>query len=220
MKKAKNKEIQTIRMMVYFIDATSEIIEQEGMDKITIRKIADLAGFNSATIYNYFEELSHLIFFASMRYIKKYVNALPEYLASSNDPLEEYLKMWECFSRFSFSDPQIYYSVFSSNLGCPAEKLLKEYYGMFPTDLVEVPEELREMLLESNLTKRDRIALNACIEKGYIKAGDANQISEMHYLIWQGMHTMFLNKRCEYTVEEATEITVNHIRSSMEKHKS
>jgi AcrR family transcriptional regulator len=215
LKKAKNKEIQTIRMLVYFIDATSEIIEQEGMDKLTIRKIADLAGFNSATIYNYFEELSHLIFFASMRYVKKYINALPEHLSTAKDPLDKYFKMWECFCKHSFEDPEIYYAVFSSNLGCPPEKLLKDYYGMFPTDLIQVPEDLREMLLEPSLAKRDRLALKECVENGYINEEDVERLSEMQYLIWQGMHTMFLNKRCDYSVEEATEITMKHIRQTI-----
>ncbi|WP_209121884.1 TetR/AcrR family transcriptional regulator [Alkalihalobacillus sp. BA299] len=215
MKNPKNKEIQTIRMMVYFIDATSEIIKNEGMDKITIRKIADLAGFNSATIYNYFEELSHLIFFASMRYVKKYIDALPEYLDLATNPLEKYFKIWECFCKHSFEDPQIYYAVFSSNLGCPPEKLLKEYYGMFPTDLVEVPESLKNMLKEPNLAKRDRIALDECVQNGYIKEEDAIRLSEMHFLIWQGMLNMMLNKRVDYSIEEATNITMSHIRQTL-----
>ncbi len=48
--------------MTYFIDATNEIIENEGIESVTIRKVANLAGYNSATIYNYFENLDHLIF--------------------------------------------------------------------------------------------------------------------------------------------------------------
>ncbi|WP_018924471.1 TetR/AcrR family transcriptional regulator [Salsuginibacillus kocurii] len=212
----RNKEIQTIRMMVYFIDATSDIIQQEGIDKITIRKIADLAGYNSATIYNYFDELSHLIFFGSMRYIKKYINALPGYLAACNTPLEKYLKMWECFCTYSFEEPEIYHAVFSSNLGCPPEQLLSDYYGMFPTDLIEAPEDLHTMLQESNLAKRGRIALNECVDEGYLQADDAERLSEMQFLMWQGMHTMFLNKRSDYSVAEVVDVTMDHIRFSLE----
>lgn len=58
----KNKEIQMGRMWKYFVDATAEIIEEEGLENVTIRKVADKAGYNSATIYNYFSEVSHLIF--------------------------------------------------------------------------------------------------------------------------------------------------------------
>jgi hypothetical protein len=86
---------------------------------------------------------------------------------------------------------------------------------MFPTDLIQVPEDLREMLLEPSLAKRDRLALKECVDSGYIREEDVDSLSEMQYLIWQGMHTMFLNNRCNYSVEEATEITMNHIRHTM-----
>jgi AcrR family transcriptional regulator len=211
---SKNKEIQTIRVMSYFIDATTQIIEKEGIDKVTIRKIADLAGYNSATIYNYFEDLSHLVFFASMKFIKKYTDALPKYLAKAENPLERYFLIWECFCKYSFESPQIYYAVFSADLGFHPKKI-EEYYGFFPTDLLGVPEDLRDMLLESNISRRTLIALEQCIKEGYIHESDAERIAETHYLIWQGMLTMLINNRSSYNVDEATVMTMKHIRSTI-----
>lgn len=206
----KNKEKQTVRMMSYFIDATVKIIEKEGLDKVTIRKIGDLAGYNSATIYNYFEDLSHLIFFASMRFLKKYTDALPEYIKKARTPLERYLYIWECFCKYSFESPQIYYAVFSANLGTHPINVAK-YYEYFSTDLLEFLDDLKPMLLESNLSKRTLIAFNQCIKEGYIEVTHAEQIAESHYLIWQGMLTQLLNNRSAYTVEDATKVTVNLI---------
>ncbi|PLR81174.1 TetR family transcriptional regulator [Bacillus canaveralius] len=209
----KNRETQTVRMMSYFIDATTEIIKKEGIDKVTIRKIADLAGYNSATIYNYFEDLSHLIFFASMRFVKKYTDALPHYLEKARTPLERYFLIWECFCKYSFESPQIYYAVFSANLGTHPINLTK-YYEYFPTDLVTFPDDLKPMLLESSLSKRTLIAFNQCISEGYIQETYAEKTAEIHYLIWNGMLTMLINNRTTYTVDEATEVTVNHIRNT------
>ena len=42
------------RIMTYFIEATEKLIRSEGLDGLSIRKIAGEAGYNSATIYNYF----------------------------------------------------------------------------------------------------------------------------------------------------------------------
>ena len=67
------KYIQKVRMVKYFVDATIEIIEKEGYEAVTIRKVADIAGYNSATLYNYFDNLEHLLFFASMRYLQDYI---------------------------------------------------------------------------------------------------------------------------------------------------
>jgi AcrR family transcriptional regulator len=210
----KNKETQTVRMMSYFINATADIIEKEGIDNVTIRKIADLAGYNSATIYNYFEDLSHLIFFASMSFIKKYTDALPKYIEKAKTPLERYFLIWECFCKYSFESPKIYYAVFSANLGIhPID--MKKYYEYSPTDLVAFPDEdIKLMLLESSQSKRTFISLNQCIREGYIQEEDAERIAERHYLLWQGMLTMFINNRSTYTIDEAAEVTVNHIRNT------
>jgi AcrR family transcriptional regulator len=215
----KNKEIQRIRMMVYFIEATAEIIEKEGIENVTIRKVADIAGYNSATIYNYFGELSHLVFFSSMRFLKKYSEALPSYIAQGSDPLERFLLMWECFCKYSFKEPQIYHAVFSSNLGVLPEELIKDYYGIFPTDLVGVPEELKQMFMESNLSKRGKLALEKCIEEGYLDRTSAESVNEMQFLIWQGMLTTILNQRCPYSTEEAVDITMSYIRNAINYYK-
>ncbi|MED1472642.1 TetR/AcrR family transcriptional regulator [Bacillus salipaludis] len=209
----KNKEKQTVRMMSYFIDATVKIIEEEGIDKVTIRKIGDIAGYNSATIYNYFEDLSHVIFFASMRFLKKYTDALPKYVKKAQNPFERYLLIWECFCKYSFESPQIYYAVFSADLGThPAN--IEKYYEYFSSDLLDFPDDLKPMLLESNLSKRTLIAFNQCIKEGYFDVTHAEQIAESHYLIWQGMLTQLLNNRSAYTVEDATKVTVDLIHST------
>src|SRR5699024_90287 len=76
----KRKEIQTARMWRYFLDAASELIKTKSLHEITIREIADKAGFTSSTVYNYFKDLSHLKFFAVMRFTKTYVQDLPSYM--------------------------------------------------------------------------------------------------------------------------------------------
>ncbi len=202
-------------MMSYFINAAADIIEKEGIDKVTIRKVADIAGYNSATIYNYFEDLSHLNFFASMSMVKKYTDALPQYIEKAKTPLERYFLIWECFCKFSFESPKIYYAVFSADLGTHPVNMEK-YYDYSPTDLLAflADDDLKLMLIESDQSKRTFISLKQCIKEGYIQETHAERIAECHYLIWQGMLTMFVNNRTTYTVEEATEITVNHIRNA------
>ena len=48
----KNKEIQEKRMRDYFIQATREILKGEGIESISVRNIADRAGYSYATLYN------------------------------------------------------------------------------------------------------------------------------------------------------------------------
>ncbi|AMQ07091.1 TetR/AcrR family transcriptional regulator [Sporosarcina psychrophila] len=206
-----NKKIQRSRMWKYFVDATAEIIEEEGIENVTIRKVADRAGYNSATIYNYFTEISHLIFFASMKFLKTYTNDVQNAIEKGENPLEKYILSWECFCKHSFLQPQIFHAVFIMDLGNPPEKLLADYYEIYPTDLISFPEELKHILFERNVSKRGRSILEIAANEGFIDKVDIDKVNEMTILIWQGMLTNLLNNRTIHEVEKVSEITMDYI---------
>ncbi|MFW6022808.1 MAG: TetR/AcrR family transcriptional regulator [Halanaerobiaceae bacterium] len=54
------KVIQEKRKKGYFIEAAKKIIEEEGVANLTVKKVADLAGFAVGTLYNYFSDLNDL----------------------------------------------------------------------------------------------------------------------------------------------------------------
>ncbi|MGI8386316.1 TetR/AcrR family transcriptional regulator [Robertmurraya sp. P23] len=205
------KEIKKSRMWKYFVDSTADIIQEEGLDKITIRKVADRAGYNSATIYNYFSEVSHLIFFASMKFLKSYTDEVAIYMQRAKDPLEQYLLAWECFCKHSFETPEIFNAVFIMDLGENPEKLLEEYYKTYPSDLINIPDELKPVLFERNVSKRGRSVLELASKAGHIKEENIDAINEITILIWQGMFTNILNNRRTYNFDEAATITMNYI---------
>jgi AcrR family transcriptional regulator len=56
------KKIQEQRMRGYFIQATVEILKGEGLTGVSVRSVAEKAGYSYATLYNYFNDLNDLIF--------------------------------------------------------------------------------------------------------------------------------------------------------------
>jgi len=56
------KEIQEQRIKGYFIEATKEMLKGEGLKSISVRNIAERAGYSYTTLYNYFKDLNELIF--------------------------------------------------------------------------------------------------------------------------------------------------------------
>ena len=50
-----NKDIQTERLLRYFLDAAKNIIKSEGLDALTVRSVADKAGYSYGTLYNYYK---------------------------------------------------------------------------------------------------------------------------------------------------------------------
>lgn len=76
-------------MRKYFVEAAIEIIEEEGTKAVTIRKVADQAGYNGATICNYFSEFSRLLFFASMRLMKEYTEEVTRRMNEKETAVEQ-----------------------------------------------------------------------------------------------------------------------------------
>ena len=56
------KEIQEQRMKNYFVQGAKEILKGEGLRGISVRNVAERAGYSYATLYNYFKDIKDLIF--------------------------------------------------------------------------------------------------------------------------------------------------------------
>jgi AcrR family transcriptional regulator len=210
-----NKEMQRKRTMSYFINAADELIEEEGIKNITLRKVANKAGYNSATIYNYFENFDHLIFYAAMRYIKDYALALPGYLKDTQNAMDRFLKVWECFCNYSYIRPEIYYAIFFPNLDKDMEHYVIEYYKLFPEELGNQSEGVSTMLLKHNITERGMTTVRQCIEEGFIKEEDAEQFNDMTLLIYEGMLMRIIRNKISY--EDAIKNTMEYIKSIVEQ---
>jgi AcrR family transcriptional regulator len=211
-----NKEIQKRRMMGYFLEATKTIIDTEGISAVTVRKVASMAGFNSATVYNYFENLNHLIFFASLKYLKDYAEALPKYTANSKNSIENYINIWKCFSHYSYLRPEIYRLIFFSEFShATVNSSIKTYYSIFPEEIGEEIKKFLPMLLEDNIHLRDYTVLKAASAEGFFREEDLHEINEMNILIYEGMLSRLLSGKNDYTVEVAVEKTLTYIEKTL-----
>lgn len=204
------RNIQRKRTMTYFIDAAYEIIKEEGIKKVTIRKVADKAGYNSATIYNYFENLDHLILYAAMRYVKDYTLALPEYLKDAKNALDRFFKVWECFCHFSFKNPEIYYAIFFADLDKDLENYIIDYYKLFPEELGTELNDISTMLLKHNIYERGMTIIEECVKEGFIKEEDVETLNEMATLLYEGMLSQVIRGKIEH--DEAVEKTMRYIK--------
>ncbi len=77
----KNKELQEKRMRGYFTQATKEMILAEGTKSLSVRSIAEKAGYSFATMYNYFTDVNELISYC----IVDFAAECEEYINSKND---------------------------------------------------------------------------------------------------------------------------------------
>ncbi|CQR46359.1 Bacterial regulatory proteins, tetR family [Paraliobacillus sp. PM-2] len=206
------KTIQRERMWRYFLDGAVEIIEEEGVEQITIRKIAERAGYTSSTAYNYFKDLSHLKFFAAMHFTTNYINDLPTYVAKGKNTVEKWLYAWQCFCLHSFDNPHIYSIIFTENLGDSPKDMLASYYDVFSMELVGLPEEIKPIIMEHDFSKRSALYIAPAVTEGFIQQKDVERISDMTFMIWKGIMSTYMNQRRKWTKEEAIEITLSYVK--------
>lgn len=173
-KQLSNRMIQKRRMYQIFIDATTDIIDNEGIDNVTIRKVADKAGYNSATIYNYFKNLDELKFFSVMSYMQKYLETLSYTHEEFKDPISKYKYVWEVFALQAFKYPTYFRIIFFKQIYEDIEPVLKEYYELFPESIPGEINTQREVI-ENMLRKGDLSSRSMVLMKDIIKGGLMNE---------------------------------------------
>lgn len=165
--------------MTYFIEATEKLIAEEGIDGLSIRKIGNEAGFNSATIYNYFENLEILVLFASVGYLKDYVSELKLEIKENMTSLEIYRSIYEIFNKHSFSSPEIFYNMFFGRHSNELTSIIKQYYEIFPDQLEGQTPSIKTMLTQGDIYQRDKPIIEMLIKDGVIDKDKSNIVIEL-----------------------------------------
>ncbi|OQY42646.1 MAG: hypothetical protein B6227_01410 [Fusobacteriia bacterium 4572_74] len=175
-----------------FIDTTTAIIQEEGIEGVSIRKVAKITGYNSATLYTYFKNLDHLILLACIKFLRKYVIGLDVYIAEAKNPLEESILVWEFFCKCSFEKPDIYKSIFFSNLDFNRIDFenyyeIKEFYKIYPEEITTSFAKFRRMILKLDIYDRNKILLIKIARKKLISPSNITTINDMQILIYKGL---------------------------------
>lgn len=202
--------------MKYFIDASLEIIEKDGIEGVTIRKVADLAGYNSATLYNYFENIDHLLFYSSLKYLRNYLLRLKD-LEMPENQIHRFLVIWRCFADEAFRNPNFFYHIFYVNHDMAFNDAVKQYYAIYPEELANISEELLPMLRETNLYQRDLELLGDCVDAGFIHDYDLEPINDMIVMIFQGM-VMRAKEPSVKNVEMRVDLFIDYIKRIFKAH--
>lgn len=170
--------IKKKRVMMYFIESTQELILNEGIEGLSIKKIADKAGYNSATIYNYFENLEVLILYASINYLKNYLKDLKNEINSDMKAIELYETIYKIFTKHSFEKPEIFHTLFFGKYSYKLENIIKKYYEIFPDEIEGQIDITKAMLIQGDIHSRDLPIINEMIKEGSIKEKEAPHIME------------------------------------------
>lgn len=214
-----NRQEKRKRIMSYFINATIELMEKEGIENLTIRKVAEQAKYNSATLYHYFSNLDELELFASVKCLDEYMRETPMNKIEGKDFREWYLEQWRCFCRHAFQRPRIYNFLFFSPEGTQnLNEVFQRYYEIYPHEKAAKTADYEEFLKEGDFFKRNETLLRAVIgERNYeIPEQQIKELNEMSVLIFRGMLAIMRSDKEKPTVEEAVTKTVRYLDKVLE----
>lgn len=191
--------------MMYFIEATEKIISDEGIEKVSIKKIATLAGYNSATLYNYFENLEVLILYASVHCLKIYLRDLKEQIRGDMKAIEMYRTVYTMFVYHSFRKPEIFYTLFFGKYSHKLDKVIRKYYEIFPQEYEGQNDVVKAILSTGNIYERDLPLIEEMIKEGSLRKEEALCIMETIVRTHHSYLLDLFSRGAEISVEEHSE---------------
>ena len=204
MGRAKYSADERRTVMSAFIKAAAQIIEHEGVNGLSIRKVANDSGYSSATLYLYFEDLSELASLASVSYLTDYISELKPAKLEQEDARTCYLGTWELFCKHAFVKPQVFKQLFfpkgeDRNVG----NIVKDYYSIFPRELDNIDGTMLTMLTRGTLLERNMAVLRPLAQQMELSKESTEIINELTVASFRNS----LHKACESRSVNTQELT-------------
>lgn len=149
-----DKELLKQKNMITFIESAQRLIESEGIRNVSIRKIAEKAGFHNSTIYLYFKDVDELILLASLKYFAEYSQSLVTQDLQKKSSSENFFSIWKFFADSVFEKPDIFYNFFFGKYSDDLTKYFELYYSLFPEEREVYSDMIEEMYYGKNIYER------------------------------------------------------------------
>lgn len=171
-----------------YIEAAYELLVRDGLEGVSIRKVADEVGCSSTALYRHFPDISMLVAVASIRFLRDYIEDARVLSKVDLNPLELNLQLWECLAYYSFRNADIYENMF---YGDGADELygeaVKEYFAQYPEDLEGLKDFMLDMFTNATIAERDGILLNRAAEQGMLSAESAEYLCKLDSYLFRGV---------------------------------
>ena len=171
-----------------YIRIASDILEKEGIEGISIRRIAKEAGCTSAVLYKHFENLDYLITLASIRFLEPYITEFRRVVRLENiSSIQMDLYLWKFFIGEAFRHAEVYWVAFFGKNRDDLESCMYDYYSLFPEIEQEFDGLGASIIFSSNLTEREFIRLRRAVHAGLLTLDSARVLSQLTVAAFTGI---------------------------------
>jgi AcrR family transcriptional regulator len=147
-------------------DAAQELYLREGLEGVSMRRVAEMVGVSAPAIYRHFRNKNDLL----NEIVVQGLRVLEDYLRPGLDadsPYERLLNMAENYLQFALEQPRYFEIAFlvpSQDVEAIPDEIEKRNFGTFKLALAQV---------------------SACMEQGYLKKDDP---LETAIIVWAAVH--------------------------------
>lgn len=174
----KEREKEELRERI--LSAAKTLFLEKGVEKTSIRNIADQIEYSPGIIYHYFQDKNEIFHALHQGGFHQLMSRM-EILASVSHPMERLKAMGTIYVQFAIENPDMYDLMFIKDapivhVSNSNEEQWKEGFGTFNF--------LRDTIQE-------------CIDKGHFQG---HEVEALSYLIWSTVHglvSLHIRRRCE-----------------------
>lgn len=163
-----------------FIEEAQHIIDSEGIQALTIRRIGKEMNCNTGNIYYYFRNLNELATYATMRYMSDYVHALTDCMKDGDYTPEAYERLCCCYMEYTFRQPEVFRNLLYGSCADNFGKISSSYYAIFPEELMKLHPEIARLLTDENYSPlSENLLLTEFVKRGAFDAEDAAELGRI-----------------------------------------
>ncbi|TGQ33878.1 MULTISPECIES: TetR/AcrR family transcriptional regulator [unclassified Mesorhizobium] len=168
----KRREKQKAELRSELVDAAHRLVQEEGYEGLTIRKLAKRVGYAPMSVYSYFADKQDILFALAEDAFETLARRIEDHPA--DDPIEALQAVMTEYAAFGFGNPNEYRTVFMTEKVKPPEgKTFAEMEEGNPAMKV--------------LIKR----VEACVAAGKLK-GDPRAIATMLWAVGHGTISLLI----------------------------
>lgn len=101
-------DLKTQRVKSYFLEAAKQIILAEGVEGVSARKIAKIAGYSYATSYNYFKDINELLGETKALMVTDVAKYMQEAMCIPIVSIEDIKMLFRAYVQYYLSHPHIF----------------------------------------------------------------------------------------------------------------
>lgn len=123
----KLREKELIRKKI--IEATLQLVRNEGWESLSIRKIADAIEYSAPVIYDHFANKEAILFEISQDGFKLLLSKIDKAISKKESPEEELKALVDCYWNFALKNSSYFKLMFGVGMPCCGEGKMKSEFG-------------------------------------------------------------------------------------------